>query len=223
MKPALRLIGILGASLALFLSACAGGKPAEEGTAAPAGLAVATFAGGCFWCVEADFEKVPGVVEAVSGYTGGRVPNPSYRQVSSGSTGHREAVQVSYDPAKISYDGLLQSFWRMVDPTDAGGQFSDRGKEYTTAIWYHDQQQRDAALASKAALAASGRYPMPIVTPILPATRFYAAEADHQDYYRRNPVRYRYYRYFSGRDQYLERTWGAALNLDYGSFGAKAD
>jgi peptide methionine sulfoxide reductase msrA/msrB len=217
------LLGLLGPSLALFLAACAGGDSAEERDGDLRGLAVATFAGGCFWCVEADFEQVPGVVEAVSGYTGGQVPDPTYRQVSSGTTGHREAVQVHFDPQKIGYDGLLQAFWRMVDPTDEGGQFSDRGREYTTAIWYHDEGQRAAAEASKAALAASGRYPDAVVTPILPATRFYEAEGYHQDYAERNPVRYRYYRYFSGRDQYLERTWGEELDLDIDSLGAGVD
>jgi peptide methionine sulfoxide reductase msrA/msrB len=221
MKPALRLLGILGPLL--LLAACAGGNPAEEREGAPEGLSVATFAGGCFWCVEADFEKVPGVVEAVSGYTGGHVPDPSYRQVSAGTTGHREAVQVHFDPARIRYDGLLEAFWRMVDPTDAGGQFSDRGEEYTTAIWYHDEGQRAAALASKAALEASGRYPRPVVTPVLPATRFYEAEGYHQDYAERNPLRYGYYRYLSGRDRYLERTWGEELDLDFARFGAGVD
>jgi methionine-S-sulfoxide reductase len=190
-----------------MVSACGGGGHPEPPVARD-DLAVATFAGGCFWCVEADFEKLPGVVTVTSGYTGGRVPNPSYGQVSSGTTGHREAVRVRYDPALIDYGRLLQAFWRMVDPTDAGGQFSDRGEEYTTAIWYHNEPQRVAAEASRTELDASGRYPEPVVTPVLPAAPFYRAEDHHQDYARRNPLRYGYYRYLSGRDRYLEGVWG---------------
>ncbi len=183
--------------------------------------AVATFAGGCFWCTESDFEKVPGVIDAVSGYTGGEVENPTYQQVAGGGTDHLEAVQVHYDPSVISYEGLLEAFWRMFDPTDAGGSFVDRGHQYSSAIWYHDDAQRSAAEASKAALAASGRYDRPIVTPILPATTFYRAEAYHQDYHRENSIRYNFYRYNSGRDQYLERTWGEALKVDYAAFSPR--
>ena len=178
----------------------------------------ATFAGGCFWCVEADYEKVPGVVEAISGYTGGELENPSYKQVASGSTRHIEAVQVQYDPSLITYEGLLEAFWRMVDPTDADGQFVDRGHQYSTAIFYHDDAQRLMAEQSMAKLAASGRYDKPIVTPILPAKRFYVAEDYHQDYYDRNSLRYRYYRFGSGRDAYLERTWGDDLKVDYAQY-----
>lgn len=185
-------------------------------------LAVATFAGGCFWCVESDFEKVPGVVEAISGYTGGWVENPTYVKVASGSTGHRESVEVRYDPKIISYQGLLEAFWRMVNPTDAGGQFSDRGEEYSTAIFYHTEAQRVAAEESEAALNAGGHYAKPVVTPILSAMRFYAAEDYHQDYYKRNPLRYKFYRYLSGRDQYQEKTWGTELHVDYGLFSDAA-
>jgi peptide methionine sulfoxide reductase msrA/msrB len=185
-------------------------------------LAVATFAGGCFWCVESDFEKVPGVAEAISGYTGGKVEDPSYAEVAAGTTGHRESVEVRYDPRLVSYQGLLEAFWRMVDPTDAGGQFADRGEQYGTAIFYHTEAQRAAAEASKAALTASGRYPGPVVTPILPASRFYVAEDYHQDYAKRNPLRYKVYRYGSGRDRYLEKTWGKALRVDYGKFSDAA-
>lgn len=181
-------------------------------------LATATFAGGCFWCTEADFEKVPGVVDAVSGYTGGKVANPTYRQVSSGTTGHLEAVRVYYDPAKISYEGLLEAFWRMINPTDAGGQFVDRGMQYTTAIFYHDAKQKQAAEESKARLAASGRFGAPLVTPIVEAGEFYVAEEYHQNYHDKNPLRYKFYRYGSGRDQYLEKTWGSALEVDYAQF-----
>ena len=191
------------------------------GAAAPAGaessdqqILLATFAGGCFWCVEADFDKVPGVVRTVSGYSGGSVENPSYKQVSGGGTGHLESVQIYYDPARISYEALLAAFWRMVDPTDAGGQFVDRGEQYTTAIFYHNEEQQRVAEQSKAALAASGRYDKPIVTPIRPAETFYTAEDYHQDYHSLNPLRYKFYRYRSGRDQYLEKTWGEELHMD---------
>ena len=183
-------------------------------------LAVATFAGGCFWCVEAGFEHVPGVVDAVSGYTGGHVENPTYEQVSSGTTGHLESVEVHYDPTVISYEGLLAAFWRMINPTDAGGQFVDRGEQYTSAIFYHNEQQKLAAEASKKALMESGRFSDPIVTAIRPAGKFYPAEEYHQDYYKKNPIRYELYRYTSGRDQFLERTWSTDLELDYRKYSS---
>jgi peptide methionine sulfoxide reductase msrA/msrB len=167
----------------------------------------AVFAGGCFWCTESDFEKVEGVVEAVSGYTGGRVDNPTYKQVSAGGTGHIEAVKVVYDPDKISYTELLDIFWRHVDPTDAGGQFVDRGDQYRSAIFYTDEEERQTAEASKKALAASGRFDRPIATEILPLGTFYVAEDYHQDYYKKNPLRYNWYRSGSGRDRFLEMTW----------------
>jgi peptide methionine sulfoxide reductase msrA/msrB len=200
------------------LSACAGDDPVVQLNKHQDALAVATFAGGCFWCVEADFERVPGVMEATSGYTGGHKPNPTYKQVASGATGHRESVEVRYDPGIITYEGLLEAFWRIIDPTDPDGQFADRGEEYTSAIYYHSEAQRVAAEKSKAALAASGRYTKPVVTPILPASRFYTAEDYHQDYHRKNPVRYKFYRFGSGRDQFLEKTWGEDLDLDYSQF-----
>ncbi len=170
-------------------------------------LEKATFAGGCFWCLEADFEKTEGVVEAVSGYTGGQTADPTYEQVSSGTTGHLEAVQVTFDPEKISYRQLLDVFWHHIDPTDAEGQFVDRGPQYRTAIFYHDEEQRRQAERSKRELEQSGRFGKPIATRILPLTRFYPAEAYHQDYYRKHPVRYRIYRRGSGRDQTLHRLW----------------
>jgi len=185
--------------------------------------AVATFAGGCFWCTESDFEHVPGVVRVVSGYTGGKVKDPSYQEVSAGGTGHLESVLVYYDPSTITYDGLLAAFWRMIDPTDSGGQFVDRGHQYTTAIFYHDDAQRRAAEQSKAALEASGRFSKPIVTEIRPAGPFYEAEAYHQDYYKNHSVRYRYYRFNSGRDQYLEKTWGEDLKVDYSKYRPHTD
>lgn len=168
----------------------------------------ATFAGGCFWCVEADFEKVDGVIEAISGYTGGSKPNPTYEEVASGATRHVEAVQVIYDPAKVTYNELLDAFWRQVDPTDQGGQFVDRGASYRTAIFYHNDEQKRLAEESKKALAKSGRYDRPIVTEILKLTEFYKAEDYHQGYYKRNSVRYKFYRWNSGRDQFLEKVWG---------------
>lgn len=181
----------------------------------------ATFAGGCFWCVEADFEKVPGVLDAISGYTGGHVAGPSYDEVSGGGTGHRESVLVRYDRSVTSYQALLQAFWRMIDPTDADGQFVDRGAQYSTAVFVHDAEQRRIAEQSRAELDASGRYTRPVVTPIIDATRFYAAEGYHQNYHTRNPVRYRFYRFNSGRDQYLGRIWGDDINPDYKRYVAE--
>jgi len=171
-------------------------------------LATATFAGGCFWCTESDFEKVDGVVEVVSGYTGGDEENPTYEQVSSGTTGHYESVQVYYDPLKISYTELLDVFWRHVNPTDAGGQFVDRGPQYRSAIFYHDEEQKALAEKSKAAMDSSGVFKTPLVTQIIPLKQFYPAEKYHQDYYKKNPIRYKWYRSGSGRDQYLESIWG---------------
>ena len=167
----------------------------------------AIFAGGCFWCVEADFEKVPGVLEVISGYTGGHTVDPSYKDVSSGTTGHVEAVEVRYDPQVVSYDRLVEYFWHHVDPTDGDGQFVDRGEQYRSIIFYHGEQEREIAERSKAALDASGVFSRPIVTEILPVSDFYTAEEYHQDYYRKNPIRYRFYRFASGRDQFLHRVW----------------
>jgi peptide-methionine (S)-S-oxide reductase len=168
----------------------------------------AIFAGGCFWCVEADFDKVPGVVDTVSGYTGGTVEDPTYEQVSAEGTGHREAVRITYDPDQVSYEELLTAFWHSVDPTDAGGQFCDRGESYTTAIFVEDEAQRRAAEASK--VEAQKVLGQEIVTPIEEAGPFYRAEDYHQDYYEKSPVRYRYYRWSCGRDQRIEELWGEA-------------
>jgi peptide methionine sulfoxide reductase msrA/msrB len=175
--------------------------------AMPAETKSAVFAGGCFWCTESDFEKVDGVIDAVSGYTGGHVANPTYEQVSSGSTGHVESVKVIYDPKKVTYEELLDAFWRHVDPTDAGGQFVDRGSQYRSVIFFADEHQHQLAEASKKKLAASGVFDKPIVTEILPLGPFYPAEAYHQNYYKKNPIRYHWYRSGSGRDQFLEKTW----------------
>lgn len=178
-------------------------------------LHVATFAGGCFWCTESDFEKVKGVAKVISGYSGGPETNPSYNQVASGRTGHTESVQVYYDSNTVSYDALLHYFWRMMDPTDSKGQFVDRGKQYRPAIFYHNNQQRQAAEESLEKLRTSSRYSKPLDTEIVPFEKFYVAEDYHQDYYKRNPVRYKFYRYGSGRDQYLEKIWGEDLHASF--------
>jgi len=167
--------------------------------------AKATFAGGCFWCMEKPFETVDGVLSVTSGYTGGKTENPTYGNYGAG--GHIEAVEIAYDPQKVSYQQLLDIFWRQIDPTDAGGQFVDRGQAYTTAIFYHDDEQKKAAEISRENLEKANIFDKPIVTPIIPATVFYAAEDYHQDYYKKNPLRYKFYRYGSGRDQFLEKTW----------------
>jgi peptide-methionine (S)-S-oxide reductase len=180
---------------------------AEPLPAEPAG-AVAIFAGGCFWCVEADFDKVPGVLSTTSGYTGGNVPDPSYEQVSAKATGHAEAVRVVFDPARVSYEQLLAYYWRHIDPTTPNAQFCDHGSPYRTAIFATDDAQLAAAKASRDALAASKPFPQPIVTQIERAGAFYPAESYHQDYYLKNPVRYRYYRNGCGRDARLKALWG---------------
>ena len=174
-------------------------------------LREATFAGGCFWCTEADLEKLPGVVKVISGYTGGKKENPTYEEVSSGTTGHVEAVQVYYDPSKITYEELLGFFWKHVDPIDPGGQFVDRGPQYRSAIFYHDEEQKRLAGKSKEALDKSGKFNKPIVTEIIKFTKFFEAEAYHQDYYKEHPLKYGYYRDASGRDQFLSKVWGKDL------------
>lgn len=172
----------------------------------------AVFAGGCFWCVESDFEKYPGVVDAVSGYTGGKTTNPTYEEVSYKETGHYEAVKVHFDESVVSYSDLLEIFWRSVDPTDAGGQFVDRGNSYRTAIFYADEEQLKAVTASVAKLKKSRRYQnKKIITPFIKASTFYKAEGYHQDYYKKKPTKYKYYRFRSGRDQYLKKIWGEDL------------
>lgn len=170
--------------------------------------AVAIFAGGCFWCLEPPFDKLDGVLATTPGYIGGTTANPTYEQVTSGRTGHYEALQVEYDPARIGYDKLLEVFWRNIDPLDASGQFCDKGPQYRSGIFALDESQRAAAEASKTALETSGKLPGRIVTEILPAAKFYPAETYHQDYYRKNPTSYAYYRWNCGRDRRLERLWG---------------
>jgi peptide methionine sulfoxide reductase msrA/msrB len=169
-------------------------------------LALATLAGGCFWCTESDFRKVPGVVKVVSGYAGGRGDHPTYENYA--EKGYVEAVQVFYDPQKVSYQELLDYFWRHIDPTDAGGQFVDRGPQYRPVIYYHDEEQRRLAEESKQNLSRSGPFTKPIVTEIIKFTNFYPAEDYHQDYAHKNPVRYKYYRWNAGRDQFLQKVWG---------------
>ena len=191
-------LGALAWAPAAALAQGAGGRALPPGASA-----VATFASGCFWCTEADFEKVPGVVDAVSGYTGGRVANPTYEQVSSGGTGHREAVQVFYDAKRVSYAQLLDVFWRNVDPVDARGQFCDKGEQYTSAIYVANPEERRLAEASKQAVARSARLKEPIVTAVVAVAPFYTAEDYHQSYYKKNPIRYKFYRTNCGRDARL--------------------
>ena len=169
---------------------------------------IATFAGGCFWCMESDFEKLDGVVSAVSGYIGGNVPNPSYKQVSSGTTGHTEAVQITFDNSIISFEQLLEHFWVNVDPEDATGQFCDRGLQYRSELFYHNEAQKRAALASLDKVVESGKLETAVTTEITLATAFYVAEKYHQDYYKKSPTRYTYYRWNCGRDKRLEQLWG---------------
>ncbi|MDP9727170.1 methionine-S-sulfoxide reductase [Alicyclobacillus tengchongensis] len=175
---------------------------------------IAIFAGGCFWCMVNPFDTWPGVLRVESGYTGGDVPNPTYEQVCSEMTGHVEAVRITYDPEKISYQELLNIFWRQIDPTDAGGQFYDRGSSYQTAIFYFTEEQRQEAIQSKNELAASGRFDKPIVTPILPAKPFYLAEDYHQNYYQKQPLHYERYHRASGRADFTERHWGGSKSVE---------
>ncbi|MDH3974558.1 MAG: peptide-methionine (R)-S-oxide reductase MsrB [Deltaproteobacteria bacterium] len=170
-------------------------------------LARATFAGGCFWCMEPPFEKMEGVVEVISGYAGGEKPHPTYEEVSSGNSGHYEVIQIAYDPKKTSYDDLLYTFWRQIDPADGGGSFVDRGPQYKSAIFYHNEEQKKKAEASKDALGKSGKFDRPIATEIIAYDRFYRAEEYHQDYYKKNPLRYKFYRSGSGRDRFIEKVW----------------
>lgn len=168
---------------------------------------LATFAGGCFWCMVTPFDQLPGIIKVVSGYTGGHVENPTYEQVKSQTTGHFEAVQITFDPEQFPYKKLLEIFWSQIDPTDDGGQFHDRGSSYRTAIFYHTEEQRRLAEESKKEIEQSGRFDKPIVTSILPASTFYPAEEYHQDYYKKNPEHYKEDRKKSGRDEFIEKYW----------------
>jgi peptide-methionine (S)-S-oxide reductase len=210
MNRALGAVWIL--LLALLLGAATPSSPTgSSGTVQETSVpseATAIFAGGCFWCMEEAFEKVDGVTSVISGYTGGAQKNPTYEQVSSGGTGHFESVEVHYHPREISYRQLLEVFWRNIDPTDGAGQFCDKGSQYRSAIFYQNETEKQLAEASKKALAASKPFPGPILTLIVPASTFYPAEDYHQDYYKKNPIRYHYYKWACGRAQRLEELWG---------------
>ncbi len=206
------LISVMLVTGLAFIHLKAEQMPTDAGMQDDKGLAVATFAGGCFWCIESGFEKLPGVDDAISGYTAGKLENPTYKQVSRGGTGHTEAVQVHYDPAVISYDDLLEGFWRQFDPTDGEGSFVDRGSQYRPGVYYNNIAEKEAVEASIARYEASGRYAKPFAVEVAPLGVFYPAESYHQDYHIKNPIRYKYYRSGSGRDQYLEKFWGDDLH-----------
>jgi peptide-methionine (S)-S-oxide reductase len=204
------LLPLLGAAAIAFGASLSGAQQSPAPAPASGEQALAVFAGGCFWCMEPPFDRLDGVLSTISGYTGGSKADPTYHEVSGGSTGHTEAVQIAYDPAKVSYQELLDVFWHNVDPLDAGGQFCDRGSQYRTAIFAENAEQRRLAEASKEALAESGRFEQPIATEIVDASTFYPAEDYHQNYYMTNPVRYKFYRWNCGRDQRLTQLWGEA-------------
>lgn len=199
----MKILLIMLAALLSFSSVAS--TPADQ---ASTNYATATFAGGCFWCMEPPYDKLTGVISTTSGYMGGHVDKPSYQQVSGGNTGHTEVVQVIYDPNTLSYETLLNTFWKNIDPTDAKGQFCDRGQQYRTEIFYHSESQRQLAEQSKSELMNNKPFEGDIVTAITAAAAFYPAEQYHQDYYQKNPVRYKYYRYSCGRDKRLESLWG---------------
>jgi peptide methionine sulfoxide reductase msrA/msrB len=207
-STAFLLLGLFAFGTACSRDTPAKGKPAGDPVALPATAKVATFAGGCFWCMESPFEKLDGVLQVIAGYTGGESENPTYEEVCSGESGHLEAVQVWFDPAKATYGQIVDIFWRQIDPTDPGGQFADRGSQYNTAIFYHDEEQREIAEETRKELELSGRFDRPIATKILSAVEFYPAEEYHQDYYKKNPAHYKSYRRGSGRDGFLEEAWG---------------
>jgi len=208
----LSLACVLALTVWLFTQALAQPSSANGVTLAE-NERIATFAGGCFWCVESDFEKLPGVRDAVSGFMGGSTANPTYKQVTRGGTGHTETVQVYYDPSVISYNDLLESFWRQINPTDNKGQFVDRGPTYRPAIFYANAEEKQAVALSIQKLTDSGRYNRPINIEVTPTVAFYAAEEYHQDFYKKSPVRYKYYRFNSGRDKYLTKIWGDDLKF----------
>jgi peptide-methionine (S)-S-oxide reductase len=196
------ILGLLTIAISTSSADEAGVATADNNTA------VATFAGGCFWCMEGPFDKLQGVTSTTSGYTGGHTKNPTYKQTSTGKTGHTEAVQIVYDPEQVSYEKLLDVFWHNIDPTTADQQFCDRGSQYRSEIFYHNDEQKELAEASKTALDKNKPFKESIVTQVTRASTFYAAEDYHQDYYKKNPIRYRYYRHGCGRDKRLEQLWG---------------
>jgi len=205
----MRRMILLGLMTSGLLAALPVAHPRTEGPqASDARYEKATFAGGCFWCMEPPFDELPGVISTTSGYTGGRTKNPTYEEVSAGITGHAEAVEVAFDPAKITYARLLEVFWKNIDPITANRQFCDSGTQYRSGIYYHTEEQKRLAEASKKALEDSGRFKQPIVTEIVAATPFYRAEEYHQDYYRKNPIRFNYYKYGCGRARRLQELWG---------------
>jgi methionine-S-sulfoxide reductase len=199
-------MGLLFAASAIYAVNAFGGNNMIATQTNSSGIA--TFAGGCFWCMEPPFDNLEGVAATISGYTGGHKPDPTYEEVSAGMTGHTEALRIHFDPAIISYEKLLDVFWRNINPADADGQFVDRGSQYRPGIFYHNEEQKRLAEESRDKLAASGVFSAPIVVEITAASEFYPAEEYHQDYYRKSPVRYKFYRYNSGRDQFLKKIWG---------------
>lgn len=201
MRPFLVLV----MAAAFLVTGVSHGWPAEEISKKPEAREKATFAGGCFWCVESFFDKTPGVISTTSGYTGGEIDNPSYEQVSSGQSGHTEAVELVYDSSQVTYAKLLDTFWKNIDPTQTDGQFQDRGTQYRSAVFYHNEDQRREAEAYKAKLEASGKYTQPIVTEIVPAADFYPAEDYHQNYHQKNPLAYKLYSMASGREEYVRK------------------
>jgi peptide-methionine (S)-S-oxide reductase len=204
------MLRIVAAVIALAALLALATSPRAQDTPAPReGVAVATFGSGCFWCTEADFDKVPGVLTTTSGYMGGKTPNPSYEQVSTGRTGHAEVLQLTYDPSKVTYQQLLDHYWRTTDVLDGTGQFCDRGSQYRPVIFTHTPEQLKLATEAKAALQTSGRFDKPAAVEIVPATAFTAAEDYHQEYYKKNPLRYKFYRHGCGREARLEALWGA--------------
>ena len=206
MNPILATLVLAFAMAQVAVAQTAPTTPAPK----PAVTAKATFAGGCFWCMEPPYDKLDGVVATISGYIGGQKPNPTYQEVTTGRTGHTEAVEVEYDPKKVSYEKLLEVFWKNIDPTQKDGQFCDHGSQYRSGVFVHNDDQKRLAEASKAALAKSKPFKGDIVTEITPATTFYRAEEYHQDYYIKNPIRYTYYRTGCGRDERLKKVWGSA-------------
>jgi peptide-methionine (S)-S-oxide reductase len=204
----LKIKMVVSLSFALLIIGSLIGVPQGRSTIDGAQTAKATFAGGCFWCMEEAFEPVEGVISVVSGYTGGQVENPTYEQVSAGGTGHTESIEVAYDPSKVTYTQLLEIFWENVDPTTPNAQFCDHGNQYRTAIFYHDETQKQLVEESKKKIESTKNFPESIVTEIAPASVFYPAEEYHQDFYSKNPIRYKYYKWNCGRAKRLEQLWG---------------
>lgn len=207
-SPNYMIAAVVGLAAAAFAFLAQTGNSQENAPAVVASQEDAVFAGGCFWCTEADFDKVPGVLQTISGYTGGTISNPSYEDVTSGTSGHYESVRVIYDPSVVSYKQLVEYFWRTIDPYDARGQFCDKGSSYKTAIFVQTDEEREIAEATKAEIAAENDLPTPVATEILDQETFWPAEDYHQDFYKKNKQRYTFYRTRCGRDQRLEQIWG---------------